>query len=119
MKKSGFVWFVIIVEVLSIVITVISVGGAIGLGSLKNVSGMTEAVFALIDVILAIIYTVKLFKMKGNLLLWTNIVFSFDLLTAIVLYFLYGSIDFLQPIWIIVWILFYRHLKKLGATQSV
>lgn len=68
--------------------------------------------------VVSVVYIYKLFKMRGNLLKWTNYAFGLDALSVIfpiiiipMAWPLYMMVLLLE---IVVWFFFYKHLKKLS-----
>ncbi|KKR91491.1 MAG: hypothetical protein UU95_C0002G0044 [Parcubacteria group bacterium GW2011_GWC2_42_12] len=147
-KKSSFVWFIIMLVILEIFVQFIKlIGGFFGAlalsASLARGTNLNMAVtttgsslmliillLSMIELIVAIVYLVKLFKLSNGLLLWTNIIFGFTLFTYLLLNLIeiigsgfYGFLvvsgtgfNFNDIIYIflliIIWLWFFHHLKK-------
>ena len=129
MKKTGFVWFVIIIGTLNFLFVLFLLFNELtGVNEIQFMGSTTLKVFGVainvVGLAISAIYIYKLCKMKSDALKWTNISFGYSVFTLIFSSFSIAtstgklisaiSSNSLSIIVIIVlWVLFYRHLKKI------
>ena len=129
MKRTGFVWFMIVITAFGVILGVLSTiaeyTGLEGATSYTGnpILGVVGTILNVISFVISIIYISKLYKMALDSIKWTNITFisyvvvvAFSLIgIAINTGDLVAGIISNVPILIIeivLWILFYLHLKK-------
>lgn len=137
-KRTTFLWIIFILLILN---TLVLIGVLFGqLSNLVGYSGSPVLLYIgialnLIYLVLSIIYLIKLYNVKKDLLKWTNILFGFNMI--ILIFGLVGTLINLSNILqieettklivttsaiiffgfeviivVLIWIFFYRHLKK-------
>lgn len=128
MKKTGFVWFMIVITVLGTLIGIVSTiaeyTGSTAISYTGDPTlGIIGTILNIITFVISIIYVLKLNKMATDSIKWTNITF---ISYIVVLVFsiigiaintgdLSAGIISNAPmlvIEVVLWILFYKHLKK-------
>ncbi len=122
MKKTGFVWFILIVGMLNFVLGFVSMLGSISTWFSSTVTTV-DTLFGVVSLIIWAIYLYKLFVMKNDIVKWTNITFGFDVFMIAFSTFLLEKITqdivifnlMISMIWIILWLLAYSHLKKIAS----
>ncbi len=122
--------FSILLNVINIIVTLAKwnfVSKIVGIG---NGFMIYSFIIALVSLTLAIIYLVKLVKVKKGLFIWTHIIFSYYIITN-VFNSIYTAIKvpygiFATPFGIIgvggaiaVWITFYKHLQRAKRTKKL
>lgn len=133
MKKTVYVWIIIVLfslsligELLALVGTMFS-GLSLYYGNLIILNYIAVIALAL-DIIVSLVFVYNLFSLKKSALSWTNIAFGYAVLRLLFAIFadivitkgtaLINSIEII--IILIVWSLFYKHLKKiLGTTKTI
>ncbi len=128
MKKTGFVWFMMVITVLGVVLGIFTtIAEYTGISPLtytgNSTLGIIGTILNVISFIVSIIFVVKLNKMSFDSIKWTDL--TFGLYVLIVLYSIIGialntgsfvaaivSNLFILVVEIVLWILFHRHLKK-------
>lgn len=118
MKKTGFVWFVIIVGSIN---TLLMLFGLL----MQSNESVINIVVSVITVLISLVYLYKLFLMKSNLRVWTNIFFGLNIFASIFsvvsIYISSGGINptsalisngIVVAAVILIWVLFYKHIVK-------
>jgi hypothetical protein len=138
-KKTPYVWVIIILDIISIILgglallailgggaALVALGGASIFSGAAGIVMIIGLVITLVSVVLQIVYLVKLIKMRGDLVKWTHIVFGLSVLGSLVGIIsssmsntsIVGSIVGLV-ITGAVWFTFAVHLKKVLAGGAV
>ena len=129
MKKSAFIWIVLVVGIIDLLIElgalITRLSGAFGYAYLgNNILGDVGLIVSLAGIVVSIIYLYKLYLLKADILKWTNITFGYSIFTLVfssigilinsgsILGAIFANI-FSFIITIVIWVFFYRHLKKI------
>ncbi len=130
MKKTGFVWFMLVVAVINVVLAILSLtitvpgteyAGNAALGYLGTLIGV-------VGIIISVIFIYKLFKMTNDILKWTNTTFGYDvfsmIFSSVVVYINSNGTNpttaiisnvIVLIIILVIWSLFNKHLKKITS----
>ncbi len=133
MKKTGFIWVVIVVLSLYFLVTIISVASRlINPSSILLLPGSSTTLFiiglfiSILAVVITGIFTYKLYKMSTDVIKWAKIAFGYSVLSSL-LEFVFTYINrinipnftvviifgvIITIVTIIIWIIFINHLKK-------
>ena len=129
MKKTGFVWFMIILTIigtlLGILSTIAEYTGSTPISYTGDPTlGIIGIILNVITFIISIVYVVKLYKMTPDSIKWTNITFISYII--VLLFSIIGiaintgdistGIISNLPVLVIevaLWVLFYKHLRKI------
>ena len=129
MKKTIYIWVIIVLISISVLTELLSIAGltVTGLSSYygSNVILNYIAVISLVlDIIISLVFLYNLVTLKKDVLLWTNIAFGYTVLRLLFAIFadvvsikgtaLANSIEIV--IILVIWSLFYKHLKKIFIT---
>lgn len=129
MKKTGFVWFMIVITFLGTLIGIVSTlaeyTGSTTISYTGDPTlGVIGTILNIITIVISIIYVLKLTKMATDSIRWTNITFISYI--VVILFSIIGitintgdinaGIAINLPtliLEVVLWILFYKHLKKI------
>lgn len=123
MKKTGFIWFILVIGVLNLILGIASFFAPGVLASaFSSGKEIFNTIISVISIVIWAIYLCKLFTMKGDLIKWTNITFGFDIIAIVLSVFINGGTTivfylFSAIIWIVLWVLTYKHLKKISISK--
>jgi len=135
-KKSIYMWILLVILALYLFFFVFSElfiilnSGLIEGFSLNYTYNLFEFIFMQISLIFMIIFTFKLFYVKKDLLLWVHIFFAqaiiLNFISKLLLaiynipqYSLSPNIILYTIVYIVIWVTFYLHLKKLKKNKKI
>jgi len=125
MKKTGFVWFIIIIGALNSLLGMFVVYPSIieAVSEKTSLLIVLNLIVSIISIATWLIYLYELLFMKYGALRWTNIAFGFDIFTiifAIVTTSVFVEFELIVGVaWIILWIFTYRHLNKTFSKTTI
>lgn len=128
MKKTFFIWTVIVLLVLKIIFDVGTFVTVLAFYEASNITSLllsTDSLILVLEIVLTIILLAKLVKNSSRSMVWTHIVFGYSILHYLYGLFVvringeivgYNLLNYILPlITIIIWITFIKHLKKLHS----
>lgn len=135
-KKTWYVSTVIILNILSIVMSAVGffvlyktltngyvlMALSLGGGGILTNTVLTLLILSILNVILQVVYLVKLFRMSKGLISWTHVVFGLNVgisITSITSSFIKtASVDIAHIVFmfvlIFIWLTFVKHLKNIN-----